>query len=124
MAEDLGIQKVGTKYELTAPVSDGATRVSNRFSILLLSTLKSTGRGSFIYSQLKSGSVKTNSDIVNLFALSSSEIVTTMREYAAEVYPIRASLTGFSTPSDRTLLLEYTLQTSQGTVQDNIEVET
>jgi len=97
-------------------------RMRNRFRVQFLSYRTSDGRGCTFYSELKRGQVRTNSDIASLFALSASEIITSMRLLQDDIYPNRAVLNDFSVSDSRTIELTFTLYTTEGNIVDNIEV--
>lgn len=123
MAEDFGLDKQadGT-YALAEPTTDQTERVANRFTVQFLSR-QSGRRGSLFLSELVAGRVKTNSDVVSLFSLTVSQILSNMRRLAQDIAPIRARLDSFSFLDNlRTIQLTYTVVTTIGTVQQTVTV--
>lgn len=123
MAEDFGLEKQtdGT-YALVGPTTDQTVRMANRFTVQFLSR-QSGRRGSLFLSELSAGRVKTNSDVVSLFALTVSQILSNMRRLAQDIAPVRARLDSFSFLDNlRTIRLTYTVITTLGTVQQTVTV--
>lgn len=117
--EDLGLLKTNGVYSLSAPTDDAEERMKNRFSILFLSD-RCDGRGSTFVSELRAGRINTNADILTIFALTASQIITYMRGLNYDIYPYRASLDDFEFVSSLTVNLQYTLHTNDGDVEDNV----
>lgn len=120
--EDLDLSFDGSSYVLEAPTEDPLQRMRNRFRVQFLSCRKSDGRGCTFYSQLKRGRIKTNSDIVGLFSLSSAEIINYLRLLQYEIFPRRAALNNFEFDNTSTISLDFTLFSTEGQIVDNIEV--
>lgn len=122
--EDLDLRETDGGYELAAPVTDETTRLRNRFRVQMLSCFRSvTFRGCELVSQLEARRVKTNADIIGLFALSVGRIIPKMRTYAQDVYPIRVSLNDFEFLDGRRLLVDFSITGSEGTVSEQLIVE-
>lgn len=123
MAEDFGLEKQEDgQYQLIAPTTDLTQRLVNRFTVQFLSGRRGR-RGSLFVSELAAGRVKTNSDVVSLFSLSASQILSNMRRLAQDIAPVRTRLDGFSfLDNNRTVQLTYTVVTTLGTVQQTVTV--
>lgn len=123
MAQDLNlVRNASGLYALTAPTEDLATRMRNRWVVQILS-LEVQPRGSAILSEIASGRVRTNSDIVGLFGLTASRIVRNMRTLAEDVAPSRANLNDFTfIESNLAVELDFTVVSPQGSVQETVVV--
>ena len=119
---DLDLSFDGALYALEAPTTDALERMRNRFRVQFMSLRQSTGRGSTFYSQLLQGLIRTNSDIVSLFSLTAAEIIIKMRQLQQDIYPNRAVLNDFEFASSQSITLYFTLFTSEGSIQDSVEV--
>ncbi len=120
--QDLDVAYQSDGYALTAVTEDPLERLRNRFRSQFLSSKKSDGRGSLFYSQLQQGLIRTNSDIISLFYLSAADILLYLRQLQMDAYITRASLTDFEIEDSRHLTLWFTLYSSEGTIDDTIEV--
>jgi len=122
VASDLGLELVGTDYQLAAPTDDRLERMRARFITQLLSVSKQY-RGSIFATELSAGRVRTNADVTGLFALTAVKIITYMRGWAADLAPIRAALNSFSFVSDTAIRLDFTIVSQAGSVQESVTVE-
>jgi len=122
--QDLDLTVSNSIYALADPITGDLQRMRNRFRVQFLSRRRSSGRGSIFYSELQKGRIRTNSDMVSIFAITASEIILTMRGLQQDIVPSRAELTDFSFPDARTVSLSITLYSSEGSIEDNIEVTT
>jgi len=120
--QDLDVAYQSDGYALTAVTEDPLERLRNRFRSQFLSSKKSDGRGSLFYSQLQQGLIRTNSDIISLFYLSAADILLYLRQLQMDAYITRASLTDFEIEDSRHLTLWFTLYSSEGTIDDTVEV--
>lgn len=122
MASDLGLELVGTDYQLTVPTDDRLTRMRDRFIAQLLSVSKQY-RGSVFATELAAGRIRTNADVTGLFALTAVKIITYMRSWAQDLAPIRATLNSLSFVSDTAIQLDLTLVSQIGSVRESVTVE-
>jgi hypothetical protein len=121
LSTDFGLEETGGVYALVDPIEDALERMRNRFTILFLSE-RCAGRGSTFVSELKAGRVKTNSDVITLFALAATQIISDMRELGEDIYPYRAALNDFTFVSSLTVFLNFTVYTNLGSISDNVVV--
>ncbi len=118
---DIDLIGTASGYEFLEPTTSGVVRMKNRFLVQFLSQTHSD-RGSFFVDELAAGRIRTNSDIVQLFALSANAILAEMRDLALEIVPIQATLQNFSFVAPRTVRLTVILQAIEGTVIASIQV--
>lgn len=121
MAEDLGLELQGGKYALTDLTSSLEERMTGRTTVQFLSLLH-RGRGSFFYSELNAARIKTNADVVSLFAIAFSKIFTNIRDLQLDIYPLRATLLSFTFIDALTIELTYSIFTSEGNMVDSLIV--
>jgi len=123
MSIDLNLTQSPQGYALADPTDSELDRVRNRFTILFLSCRKlDYPRGSYFQTELSQGKLKTNSDIVSIFALTASSVIRDMRTYSEDITPTRAELNSFTFVNAKKIVLQCTLFTGLGTVQETIEV--
>jgi hypothetical protein len=118
---DLNILPTATGYDLVGVTTDDAVRARNRFITQFLSQA-ARGRGGAFMSELAAGRIKTNADVVSVFALSASQIIAAMRQKSTDTVPYRAELQSFDFVDARTLSLSLILFTNRGSITDNILV--
>lgn len=122
MLSDLTIIKQPDgKYALGEPTTDTATRLQNRVTIQELSDL-SGDRGSAFIQLLRSGRVKTSSDVVALFTASTAGIIQFLRTLSYDIYPRSIALLSYTTIDATTLSLKIAITGSTGNSVANITV--
>lgn len=119
---DLDLTYADGLYAFADQTTDAFERMRNRFRIQFLSTRETSNRGCTFYSELKAGRLRTNSDIVSIFSLSAAEIIIKMRQLQQDIYPNRAELNSFEFIDAKTIALTFTLYTTEGSIEDNVEV--
>ncbi len=116
---DLKLETTDTGYDLTGVTVDEVTRMRDRWVTQFLSQ-RARGRGSLFMAQLAAGQVTTNSDVISLFALSASQIMSEMNQYALELFPYRVELTSFTFVGPKTIRLKFTVFTNHGNITNQI----
>lgn len=120
---DIDLATTPTGYEFVAPTDINIVRMKNRFVVQFLSRT-SGSRGSFFIDELAAGRIRTNADIVQIFALSANAILAEMRDLALEIVPIQATLQSFTFLAPQTVRLVVILQAIEGTVIASLDVVT
>jgi hypothetical protein len=124
MAEDFALLEGPAEglYSLTDPTTDPLERIRSRFVVQFLSREVSP-RGSVFVTEVLAGRVKTNSDVVGLFAVTAGRIIDDMRTLALDIAPARAQLDSFEfLDSNRRIKLNFTVVTELGSVTETLTV--
>jgi len=119
--EDFGLAVSDDLFVLTDPTTDILERMRNRFRVQFLSEQYGL-RGSRFYSAMKAGQIRTNADIVSLFAITAAEIITNMRRLQQDIQPTSVRLITFSFPTLSSIQLTIRINTALGSITDSIEV--
>lgn len=129
MSRDLAVfqgQKPNTtKRYARAETLEGTAKLVTRFTSLFLSDYDpSRDRGTDFNATMLAGGIRTNSQIVQNFALAASEVVRQLGDQSAlpdTEHIVRADLTAFAR-TDHALQLTVTLRTPNGSVDLQLPV--
>jgi hypothetical protein len=125
MSEDLTLtaQPDGYLYALGAPTEDASTRITNRFITQFLSAFNaSTGRGTVFMGALAGGDIRTNADLVTLVATAGAQVRTLERNLALDVILQSIDLISATFIDLTTLKIAVRLNSTEGSVINDIVV--
>ena len=129
MSFDLAIfqgQKPNTVLRYaSAATLQGTAKLVNRFAFLFLSDYDSTrDRGTYFNAAMRAGTIRTNSQILQQFALAAAEVTRQLGDQSGHPVTeqlVRADLTSFQR-IESTILLTVALRTPNGSVDLQLPV--
>lgn len=123
--QDLSIvpQPDGFLYALGAPTTEPTERVTTRFLTQFLSAVnEATGRGAIFIDALAAGDIRTNADVTTLVATAAAQIRALERQLSFDVVLEGVDILSVEFIDLRTLRMAVRLNSSEGTVVNDIVV--
>jgi len=110
-------------YALGDPSESPTARATTRFLTQFLSAFNAeTGRGAVFVDTLAAGNVRTNADVATLVAIAASQVRTLERQLSYDVTLESVDLLSVEFINTRTLKLAVRLNSTEGTVVNDIVV--
>ncbi len=119
---DLDLTLTPTGYDLSGTTTSELQRMRDRW-VVQFTSQRARGRGCIFASEVAAGRVRTNADVITVFAVASTQVIQDMRQFAQDLFPYRAELLEFEFIAARIIRLRFTVFTNLGNIILNLVVE-